>query len=60
MISKYERIVMESPDDSGDLMIELGEEIMQAVGWHVGDEIEWIDNKDGSWTLRKTTLTQTP
>jgi hypothetical protein len=26
---------------------------MNEVDWHEGDVIEWIDNKDGSWTLQK-------
>lgn len=24
--------------------------------WNVGDTVEWIDNQDGSWTLRKKTM----
>jgi len=39
--------------DDGDEFIQFPEELMNEVDWHEGDVIEWIDNKDGSWTLQK-------
>ena len=39
--------------EDGDEYIEFPKEVMEEVGWEEGDIIEWIDNKDGSWTLRK-------
>lgn len=35
-------------------MIELGTDICERLDWRPGDTLEWIDNKDGTWTLRKT------
>jgi hypothetical protein len=40
-------------DENGDLILPLGDELCNEVGWKVGDTIEWIDNGDGSWTMRK-------
>lgn len=40
-------------DESGDTFIELPDDLMIKAGWNVGDDIEWIDNKDGSWTMKK-------
>ena len=57
MIDTFVRTVAEDPDSPGELLIELGEEICQMLDWHPGDSIEWLDNKDGSWTLKKTTST---
>jgi hypothetical protein len=31
---------------------------MQQAGWKEGDTLDWIDNKDGSWTLKKKEPTQ--
>jgi hypothetical protein len=31
---------------------------MQEAGWKEGDTLEWIDNKDGSWTMKKKEPTQ--
>lgn len=40
-------------DENGELILPLGEEICAEAGWSVGDTIKWIDNGDGTWTLRK-------
>jgi hypothetical protein len=42
---------------TGDLYIELSKDVVLELGWDPGDIIEWIDNKDGSWTLGKYTPT---
>jgi hypothetical protein len=46
-------IVYLETDENGDLILPLGDELCNEVGWKVGDTIEWIDNGDGSWTMRK-------
>lgn len=46
--------VVEDPDHPGELMLDLGQEISDQLGWRPGDRVEWLDNKDGSWTLEKT------
>lgn len=47
-------ITLEEADDgSGDLVLPLSDEILDGLDWKIGDTVEWIDNKDGSWTLRK-------
>jgi hypothetical protein len=38
-----------------DLFIQFPEEAMNQMGWYEGDVIEWLDNGDGSWTLKKKT-----
>ena len=45
-------ITLES-DDEGNLVLPLDDEILKEVGWETGDTIDWIDNKDGSWTMKK-------
>lgn len=40
-------------DESGDTFIQLPDDLMIEAGWNLGDVIEWIDNKDGSWTMKK-------
>lgn len=46
-------ITLETDPETGDLILPLDDEFLKEVGWKVGDVIEWIDNKDGSWTMRK-------
>ena len=44
--------VKEDPE-TGDRILEFPDDLMEQAGWKEGDTIEWIDNKNGSWTLRK-------
>jgi|TARA_B100000902_G_scaffold12097_1_gene14696 hypothetical protein len=38
-------------DDNG--VLNLTPKILEATGWKEGDVLEWIDNKDGSFSLVK-------
>lgn len=40
-------------NEQGDLYIEI-EELLTELDWQVGDDLEWIDNKDGTFTLQKS------
>jgi hypothetical protein len=51
-MSKWTITVEEDPEN-GDLILPFTDEILSEVGWKTGDTIEWTDNKDGSWTMRK-------
>ena len=39
--------------ETGELILPLDNEIFDETGWEIGDNLEWIDQKDGSWLLRK-------
>lgn len=43
--------VQEDPD-TGDLFLELTEELMYDMGWSVGDSLVWEETNSG-WTLSK-------
>ena len=45
--------ILEIKEYEGDCILEFTDEMLQEVGWKEGDVLEWIDNKDGSWTLKK-------
>jgi len=38
-------------DDDG--VITFPPEMIEELGWKEGDVLKWIDNKDGSFTLKK-------
>ena len=40
-------------DIDGSLYIIIPEELIGELGWRVGENITWIDNKDGTFNLRK-------
>ena len=47
------KIITLESDDDGNLVLPLSDDILKEVGWETGDVIDWIDNKDGSWTMKK-------
>lgn len=47
--------VVQDPNHPGELMLDLGHNLCDSLGWQAGDRVEWLDNKDGSWTLEKIT-----
>ena len=51
--------VVEDLDHPGELLLDLGLELCAQLGWQVGDPIEWIDNKDGTWLMTKSASTNT-
>ena len=53
MTSSITRIIVEDPDHPGELLLDLGNELCEQLGWQLGDTIKWIDNHDGTFTLRK-------
>ena len=38
-------------DDEG--VVTFPDELMNQLDWHEGDTLVWIDNKDGSFTIKK-------
>jgi hypothetical protein len=44
-------------EETGDLILEFPDDLIDSVGWKAGDTIVWTDNKDGSWSLRKKDAT---
>jgi len=40
-------------DSWGDLMLPIPQEILDEMHWHEGTVLEFVDNGDGSWTLRE-------
>jgi len=49
---KYNLTVEEDPE-TGELVLPFTDEIIDELGWKVGDTIDWKDNHDGSFTLSK-------
>jgi len=46
-------VTLEEDPKTGDLILPFSNEMLEEVGWREGDVLEWIDNKDGSWSLVK-------
>lgn len=46
----YKSIVEEEYDE---VFFKIPDELIEELGWEVDDNITWIDNGDGSFSLRK-------
>jgi hypothetical protein len=40
-------------EDGDDLILPLPERLLEETGWNAGDLLDWSDNGNGSWTLKK-------
>ena len=51
----YKCLVLEDPDNPGELALDIPDELLAEAGWAIGDDLNWTDNEDGSWTIEKIT-----
>lgn len=52
-------ITLEEDPETKDLILPLPDDLMKDAGWVEGDTLEWIDNKNGTWSMRKIDGTST-
>jgi hypothetical protein len=45
--------VIQDPEDPDQMILDLGLELCQRLGWQPGDQVDWFNNGDGSWTIKK-------
>lgn len=51
MTDKTWTVTLEEDPETGDIILPLNHNILTDLGWNEGDVIDWVDNKDGSWSL---------
>ena len=54
-VTRWSVDIVQDPDQPDELFMDLGIKLCKQLGWQPGDELEWNDNQDGSWTIRKKT-----
>jgi hypothetical protein len=52
-MSKRWTITVEEDPETGELILPFSDEMLVEVAWSIGDTLEWTDNGNGSWTLKK-------
>lgn len=45
-------IVQEDPE-TGEAFIELPQRLLAQLGWKEGDDLQWVEMPDGSWSIAK-------
>ena len=51
-------IITLEEDENGNLILPLSDDVLEQVGWKLGDTIKWTDNKNGSFTMSKSQETE--
>jgi len=46
-------VTVEQDPDTGDLILPLPADLLAMQGWKEGDTLDWVDNGNGTWTLKK-------
>lgn len=46
-------MIVELIEEDGELVLPIPPEFMKELNWKEGDIMTWIDNEDGTFTLRK-------
>ena len=52
--TSFTRTLLEDPDHPGEFMLDLGQDLVDQLGWKIGDTVTWRDNLDGTWTLTRS------
>jgi hypothetical protein len=50
-MTQWTAIIDENED--GELILPIPQELLDLQGWKEGDDLEWTDNGDGTWSLSK-------
>lgn len=40
-------------DSDGELVLPFSEDLLDEMGWKVGDTLQWFDNGDGTYSIKK-------
>lgn len=56
-MTKWTITLEEAEDGSGDLVMPLPQDLLDGAGWKEGDTLEWIDNNNGTWSMKKVEVT---
>ena len=49
-------LTVEEDPETGDSILTFPEDLLESAGWREGDCIQWIDQGDGSWQLKKKSV----
>ena len=52
-MSKVWTITLDEDPETGELILPFPPDLLEEAGWKEGDTLTWIDNQDGSWSIKK-------
>ena len=52
-VEESSTLVVQEDPETGDLFIELPQRLLKQLGWNEGDDLQWIEDANGNWTIKK-------
>jgi len=52
-VEESSTLVVQEDPETGDLFIELPQRLLKQLGWNEGDDLQWIQDTNGNWTVKK-------
>lgn len=52
-VEESSTLVIQEDPDTGEPFIELPQRLLEQLGWKEGDDLQWVEGTDGSWTIKK-------
>jgi hypothetical protein len=46
-------VEIEQDPVTGELMLPFPPDLLSQMGWNEGTDLSWIDNENGTWTIKK-------
>ena len=53
LVTSTQKIKLKEDPKSKDLVLPIPTELLNQMGWDIGDDLVWTDNFDGSFSLTK-------
>ena len=50
---EYDVALIKEDPETGDHLLTFSDQVIEKLGWKVGDTLIWSDNGDKTWTLSK-------
>lgn len=52
-VEESSTLVIQEDPETGEPFIELPQRLLEQLGWKEGDDLQWVEGTDGSWTIKK-------
>lgn len=52
-VEESSTLVIQEDPETGEPFIELPQRLLKQLGWKEGDDLQWVEGTDGSWTIKK-------
>ena len=53
MNTQHYTVTLETDPETGELVLPFPPDLLNQMGWDFGDTLVWLDNRDGTFTIKK-------